>query len=93
MKDEDKRLLRSFQMLWGFAGYTTATRHRDGRAPRAALKRLIALGFIEVRTVTISNWLSDPRIEDHRIGPYVEVRLTHQGYDVRRAQMEETTVA
>ena len=85
MKDEDKRLLATIRVGWHFVAYTQRTR-TEGFPPKPALKRLIALGFIEVRTVTISNWLSDPRIEDGLRGPYIEARLTDQGLDVRRAQ-------
>ena len=86
MTPKDRQLLATIRRTWHFVGYSSSAGHRGERAPRAGLKHLIALGFIEVRTVTISNWLSDPRIEDRRKGPYVEARLTDQGNDVRRAQ-------
>jgi hypothetical protein len=84
--DKDRQLLAAIRRTWHFVGYSSPAGHRGERAPRATLRHLIALGFIEVRTVTISNWRSIPRIEDGRKGPYVEARLTDQGLDVRRAQ-------
>ena len=86
MTDKDRQLLAAIRRTWHFVGYSTSAGHRGERAPRANLKHLIALGLIEVRTVTISNWLTNPRIEDKRKGPYVEARLTPQGRDVRTAQ-------
>lgn len=89
MRDDDKRLLATMRIGgWHFVAYAQRTR-TEGFPPKPALRRLIALGFIEVRTVTISNWLSDPRIDDGRLGPYIEARLTDQGLDVQRAQRPE----
>jgi hypothetical protein len=85
VREEDKRLLSTIRIGWHFVAYTQRTR-TEGFPPKPALKRLIALGFIEVRTVTISNWLSNPRIESEHRGPYIEARLTDQGQDVREAQ-------
>ena len=85
MRDEDKRLLAAIRKTWHFVAYTQRTR-TEPFPPKPALRRLIRLGFIEVRTVTISNWLSEPRIESEHRGPYIEARLTDQGRDVREAQ-------
>jgi hypothetical protein len=85
MKEEDRRLLSTVRVGWHFVAYTQRTR-TEGFPPKPGLRRLMRLGFIEVRTVTISNWLSNPRIEDGHRGPYIEARLTDQGRDVKRAQ-------
>lgn len=85
MKNEDKQLLRTIEGSWGFVSHANRQR-AEKYPPRPALRRLIALGFIEVRTVTISNWLSDPRIAPEHRGPTIEARLTAQGADVRTAQ-------
>ncbi len=86
MRPEDKQLLASIRRTWAFVAYAKPRRHRgDGPAPRVALRRLIGLGFIEVRTVTISHWKSDPRVVENS-QPRIEARLTDQGIDVRRAQ-------
>ena len=89
MKHVDKALLSTLHQTWHYVGQSSRTTTRfggDEHANRPALRRLIALGYVEVRTVTISHWLSEPRVTPRRKGPYVEARLTAQGLDVRRAQ-------
>jgi hypothetical protein len=86
MRPEDRQLLQSVRKTWAFVSYAKPRRHRgDAHAPRASLRRLVALGFIEVRTVTIAHWKSDPRVVDVST-PRIEARLTAQGLDVREAQ-------
>ena len=86
MHPEDKQLLATIRRHWHFVSYAKPRRHRgEARAPRTELRRLIALGFIEVRTVTISGWRGDARVM-HTQQPRIEARLTAQGEDVRTAQ-------
>lgn len=82
MKPEVRTLLQSISLEWTFVGYSAFR----PRAKRTWLRALTTLGFIEVRTVTISNWIADPRIKDEHMSPYVEARLTPQGFDVKTAQ-------
>jgi hypothetical protein len=51
---------------------------------KAALRGWASLGLIQVRTINISNWHSDPPIDDIS-GAWVEAKLLPQGHDVLKA--------